>query len=53
MAGISYDGGKSPCLVVLGEEGNLPLLGSFALEGLGLEVDPVSKALRPARQFIL
>jgi clan AA aspartic protease len=52
-AGISYDGRKSPCLVVLGEEGDIHLLGSFALEGLGFEVDPVSKTLRPARQFLL
>ncbi|MFQ5839017.1 MAG: retroviral-like aspartic protease family protein [Thermoplasmata archaeon] len=52
-AGISYDGRSSPCLVVLGEEGDVPLLGSFALEGLGLEVDPVARSLRPAPQFLL
>ena len=52
-AGISHDGRKTPCLVVLGEGEDIPLLGAFALEGLGYEVDPVAKTLRPATQFLL
>ncbi|MFQ5911505.1 MAG: aspartyl protease family protein [Thermoplasmata archaeon] len=52
-AGISYDSRSGPSLVVLGEEDDIPLLGAFALEGLGVEVDPVSRALRPAPQYLL
>jgi len=52
-AGLSYDGRKAPSLVVFGEPDDVPLLGAFALEGLGFEVDPVAKALRPAAQFLL
>lgn len=52
-AGLSYDGRSTPSLVVLGEADDVPLLGAFALEGLGFEVDPVAKTLRPATQFLL
>ena len=52
-AGIACEGRSSPCLVVLGEGGDVPALGAFALEGLGLDVDPLAKALRPARQYLL
>ena len=52
-AGLTYDGRSSPSLVVLGEGSDVPILGAFALEGLGLEADPVSKTLRPAHQFLL
>ncbi len=52
-AGLSYDGRRTPSLVVLGEPDDVPLLGAFALEGLGFEVDPVAKTLRPAAQFLL
>jgi len=52
-AGLSFDSRSSPSLVVVGEAGDVPILGAFALEGLGLEVDPVAKTLRPAHQFLL
>ena len=52
-AGLSFDGRSSPSLVVVGEAGDVPILGAFALEGLGLEVDPVAKIVRPAHQFLL
>jgi len=52
-AGISYEGKSSPCLVVVGEEGDVPVLGAFALEGLGLEVNPLARTLRPAQQYLL
>ncbi|MGQ0798046.1 MAG: retroviral-like aspartic protease family protein [Methanobacteriota archaeon] len=52
-AGLAYDGRASPCLVVLGEEGDVALLGAVALETLGYEVDPVAQALRPATQYML
>ena len=52
-AGIACEGRSSPCLVVLGEGTDVPVLGAYALEGLGLDVDPLAKALRPARQYLL
>jgi len=52
-AGLSYDGRSTPSLVVLGEANDVPWLGAFGLEGLGFEVDPVAKTLRPATQFLL
>lgn len=52
-AGLSYDGRSTPSLVVLGEADDFPLLGAFAPEGLGFEVDPVAKTLRPVAQFLL
>lgn len=36
-------------LVLFGGDNGLALLGAHALEGLGLAVDPVRKALEPAR----
>jgi clan AA aspartic protease len=52
-AGLAFDGRKSAGVVVLGEEGDLPLLGAYGLEGLGLRIDPVGKALRPTTQYLL
>ncbi len=52
-AGLMYGDRASPSLVILGEEGDVPILGAFALEGLGLEADPVAKSLRPTDQFLL
>lgn len=52
-AGLSYDGRSTACMVVLGEGDDVALLGAHALEGLGYEVDPVAKTLRPATQFLL
>ena len=52
-AGVSYGAKSSPCLVVLGEEGDVPVLGAFALEGLGLEVNPLARTLNPAQQYLL
>ena len=52
-AGLSFDSRSSPSLVVVGEAGDVPILGAFALEGLGLEADPVAKTLRPAHRFLL
>ena len=52
-AGLMYGDRASPSLVILGGEDDVPILGAFALEGLGLEADPVAKLLRPATQFLL
>ena len=39
--------------VIFGEENDQQLLGVTALEELGLELDPVSRELRPAELFLL
>jgi clan AA aspartic protease len=39
--------------VIFGEESDQELLGVTALEELGLELDPVSRQLRPAELFML
>lgn len=51
--GLAYDGRKTHTRIVFGEDEDVPLLGAFALEGLGCEVDPVAKTLRPATQYLL
>ncbi|MCP8315501.1 MAG: retroviral-like aspartic protease family protein [archaeon] len=39
-------------IVVFAEEGDTQVLGVYALEGLGLEVDPVTKELRKAESML-
>jgi clan AA aspartic protease len=39
--------------VIFGEENDQELLGVTALEELGLELDPVSRQLKPAQLFML
>jgi len=39
--------------VIFGEEGDLSILGVTALEALGLQVDPVTKQLKPAELLLL
>jgi len=52
-AGIAHDGRKTHSRVVFGEATDIPLLGAFALEGIGYEVDTVGRTLRPATQYSL
>lgn len=52
-AGVAYDGRTTHSRIVFGRAEDVPLLGAFALEGLGYGVDPVAKALRPATQYLL
>lgn len=40
-----WDGQSLPTLVVFGEEGSLPLLGAYTLEGFGLAPDPINRKL--------
>ncbi len=42
---------KATKVVVLAERGDPEVLGADALEGLGLEVDPVTRALRKTEVF--
>lgn len=51
--GFVYEGRRCISMVVIGEREDVPLLGATALEQLGFEADPVAKALRPARQYLL
>ncbi|MBS7629139.1 hypothetical protein KEJ23_04095 [Candidatus Bathyarchaeota archaeon] len=39
--------------VIFGEKEDTPLLGVTTLEELGLEVDPVTKQLKPAALLLL
>ena len=39
--------------VIFGEEGDQSILGVTALEALGLQVDPVTKQLKPAELLLL
>jgi predicted aspartyl protease len=51
--GMEFEGRRGATLVVLGEPGDASLLGALALEALGYEVDPVSRTLRPATQYLM
>jgi len=44
-------GGHAP--VIFGEEGDHPILGVTALEAMGLEVDPVTRQLKPTELLLL
>ena len=41
------EGIRSPILVTLAEEGDIPLIGVTTLETLGFKVDPVAERLEP------
>lgn len=43
---IGYDGAEGAAEVVFAEEGDAEVLGVTALEGLGYEVDPITRRLR-------
>ncbi len=51
--GFVYEGRRCISMVVIGEPGDVPLLGATALEELGFEADTVGRTLRPARQYLL
>lgn len=45
-------GRRATTVIVFAEEGDNEVLGLHALEGLGLEVDPVTKQLREAEAIL-
>jgi len=47
VAVAEYKGGSAGTVVIFGEVNDTEVLGVHALEGLGLELDPVTKELRP------
>lgn len=53
QVGFQYEGRRTLNSVVIGERGDVPLLGAVTLETLGYEVDPVHKTLRPTQQYLL
>jgi len=50
---IEAESQRATTIVILGEPGDLVLLGVYTLEGLGLELDPVNRQLRPQTSFPL
>ena len=44
-----WDGQTLPTLVVFGDEGSMPLLGAYTLEGFSLAADPLNRRLVPVR----
>jgi clan AA aspartic protease len=44
---FEYQGQRGDSLVIFGEDGDSPLLGSTTLEGFGLILDPFRRELKP------
>jgi len=51
-AWVRYEGRAEITVVVFGAQGQTPLLGAHAMEGLGLGVDPVNHRLIPVRGLL-
>ena len=49
---IECEGEKATTIIVFAEEGDVEVLGVYALEGLGLEVDPTTKELRKSEAIL-
>jgi len=49
---IEYMNEKATRMVVFADKGDAEVLGVDALEGLGLEVDPITKQLRKAEALL-
>jgi len=49
---IECEGERATTIVVFAEEGDAEVLGVYALEGLGLEVDPATKELRRSQAIL-
>ncbi len=52
-AGFAYGGHRTVGSVVIGQRGDVPLLGAVVLESWGYEADPVHKTLRPSQMYLL
>ena len=50
---VRLDGQVRMTMVVFGDEGSMPLLGAYTLEGFGLAADPVGKRLIPVPGYAL
>ena len=49
---IECEGERATTIIVFAEEGDVEVLGVYALEGLGLEVDPMTRELRKSRAIL-
>ena len=49
---VRRDDQERTTLVVFGDEGSLPLLGAYTLEGFGLAPDPVNRRLMPVPGYL-
>jgi len=50
---VRLDGQELSTMVVFGDEGSVPLIGAYTLEGFGLAADPVGKRLIPVPGYAL
>src|SRR3972149_6248571 len=50
---VRHDSNAHISFVVFGEEGSLPLLGAYTLEGFGLAPDPLRQRLVPVRRLAM
>lgn len=48
---LEFDGSRATRIVVFAQKGDAQVLGVDALEGLGLEVDPVTRKLKRVEAF--
>ena len=48
-----YQGIEAPSPVILGEDGDVALLGSVTLESMGLVLNPFDRSLQPMRLWLL
>ena len=51
--GFAYEGRRTVGSVVIGQRGDVPLLGAVVLESWGFEADPVHNNIRPSQMFLL
>jgi len=50
---VRLDGQERTTLVVFGDEGTQPLLGSYTMEGFGVAPDPVNRRLIPVPGLLM
>ncbi len=53
IAIVEHEGKRAGTVVIFGEVDDTEVLGVHALEGLGLELDPVTKELRPMTPLLV
>jgi predicted aspartyl protease len=49
---IEYENEKITTIVVFAEEEDVEVLGVYALEGLGLEIDPITRKLKKSQAIL-
>jgi predicted aspartyl protease len=49
---IEYENEKITTIVVFAEEEDVEVLGVYALEGLGLEIDPITRKLKKSQTIL-